>query len=271
MTKTRKRLVASLAGVSMALSLAACSGGDSDTEAPAEADPSAEVAIKVGTMPPDTKPAERELFLSRVDTFEDEYPNISVTPEETEWAADTFQAKLAGGTLPNALWVPMTEGQSLMAGQQVADITDALEQSGLRDELNQDLLELITDDEGRTWGVPINPYGIGLIYNRDVFEEAGLDPDAPPTTWEELREAAKAISENTDAVGYAPLTTNNQGGWLGTAAVYSFGGRVTSEDGSSSELASDEAKGYFELLHEMRWEDNSMGSRVLLDGDTLRT
>ena len=34
-------------------------------------------------------------------------------------------------------------------------------------------------------------YGIGLHYNRALFEEAGLDPDQPPTTWDEVREYAK--------------------------------------------------------------------------------
>lgn len=273
MKKTATRILAGMAGGAVLLGLTACGGGAGDDpgDAPVKADPSADVTIKVGALPPDTEPERRELFLSKVDAFESRNPNITVEPEETEWAADTFQAKLAGGTLPNSLWVPFTEGQSLMKGKQVADLTDALDQSGLRDDLNPDLLELITDDDGRVWGIPINPYGIGLVYNRDVFEEAGLDPDAPPETWEELREAAKTISDNTDAAGFAPLTTNNQGGWLATAAIYSFGGRVTSEDGTTSEIASDEAKAYFELLHEMKWTDDSMGSKVLLDGDTMRS
>lgn len=269
MKKTGMRLLAGAAGAGMVVTMVACSGGDGPAEV--EADPNADVTIAVGALPPDTEPERRELFLSKVEAFEERYSNVTVKSEETIWAADTFQAKLAGGTLQNSLWVPFTEGQSLMTGKQVADLTDALEQTGLKDALNEELLALMTDDDGRIWGIPTNPYGIGLVYNRDVFVEAGLDPDAPPQTWDEVREAAKAISENTDAVGFAPLTTNNQGGWLATAAIYSFGGRVTSEDGLSSEVAGDDAKAYFELLHEMKWTDDSMGSKVLLDSDTMQT
>ena len=35
-----------------------------------------------------------------------------------------------------------------------------------------------------------------------LFEQAGLDPDNPPTTWDEVREAAKTITEKTGKAGF---------------------------------------------------------------------
>lgn len=48
-------------------------------------------------------------------------------------------------------------------------------------------------DEGATYGVPLTIQGIPIYYNKALYAEAGLDPAAPPTTWEELATACEAI------------------------------------------------------------------------------
>lgn len=56
--------------------------------------------------------------------------------------------------------------------------------------------------EGTQWGVPVAFSTKALYWNKDLFEEAGLDPETPPTTWEEEIAFAQAIYENTDAAGF---------------------------------------------------------------------
>ena len=59
---------------------------------------------------------------------------------------------------------------------------------------------------------------MGLLYNRALFTKAGLDPDKPPTTWDEVRADAKKIAAlGNGTVGYADYSKNNQGGWHFTA------------------------------------------------------
>ncbi|MGX9522576.1 extracellular solute-binding protein [Vibrio mediterranei] len=48
---------------------------------------------------------------------------------------------------------------------------------------------------GRTYYIPWNVTTQMMIYNRELFSEAGLDPDAPPRTWDEFLVAAKKISQ----------------------------------------------------------------------------
>ena len=56
---------------------------------------------------------------------------------------------------------------------------------------------------GETHGLPMYAQTMRLYYNKTLFEGAGLDPAAPPTTWTELREYSKAISEaGTGAYGF---------------------------------------------------------------------
>ena len=41
--------------------------------------------------------------------------------------------------------------------------------------------------EGKTWGIPFQRSTIVLYYNKEMFKEAGLDPNKPPTTWNEMQ------------------------------------------------------------------------------------
>jgi multiple sugar transport system substrate-binding protein len=47
---------------------------------------------------------------------------------------------------------------------------------------------------GKLWGLPYRIETHGVIFNRAHFREAGLDPDKPPKTWDELNAAAKALT-----------------------------------------------------------------------------
>lgn len=48
---------------------------------------------------------------------------------------------------------------------------------------------------GTYYGVPMNMATLMLYYNKDIFKQAGLDPEKPPTTWDELEEYALKITE----------------------------------------------------------------------------
>ncbi len=48
---------------------------------------------------------------------------------------------------------------------------------------------------GKTWGIPFQRSTIVMYYNKDMFREAGLDPENPPATWDELTKAAKALTD----------------------------------------------------------------------------
>lgn len=56
--------------------------------------------------------------------------------------------------------------------------------------------------DGTQWGVPIAFSTKALYWNKDLFTQAGLDPEKPPTTWAEEIEMAKVIKEKTGIPGY---------------------------------------------------------------------
>jgi sn-glycerol 3-phosphate transport system substrate-binding protein len=53
---------------------------------------------------------------------------------------------------------------------------------------------------GKTWGVPFQRSTIVLYWNKELFKEAGLDPDRGPRNWDEMVEFAKKLTK-TDANG----------------------------------------------------------------------
>ncbi|WP_185711263.1 ABC transporter substrate-binding protein [Arachnia propionica] len=263
---------ATLAALAMVLT-ASCSGSpDTDPQDGGAPDPSAAVTITVGNMPPEAQAAQRAEFMRTIEAFQEANPNITVTPEETTYKPATFNAMLAGGTMPTVLEVPFTEVQRIVEQKQVADITDHVADSEVISELNPVLRKQGVDAEGRTWAIPWNMYTIGLVYNRAVFEQAGLDPDSPPTTWDEVVETARTITEKTGVPGFVMPTAGRNGGWMLTALNYSFGGTIQDFDGTRATMTLDtEAMTKsLDLLRRIRWEADAAGSNFLLEGPDVR-
>ena len=264
MKSPRTVAIAGLAAFAMVGALAACSaGGASD---------SGKTELRVATFPPGADEAAYTAFAEQEKQFEKEYPDIDIIGVEYEWEGPTFAVQLAGGSLPDVFTVPFTDSKTLLENGQLMDVTDEVKELGYEDKFNPVMLEGVTDSEGRIFGFPRQAYAMGLHYNRTLFEEAGLDPDNPPATWDEIREAAKTISEKTSKAGFMEMTQNNTGGWQLTAATAARGGSIQEDNGDgtyTSTIANDATKAALEFLQTLRWKDNSLGSNFLLDWGTI--
>ncbi|WP_191298792.1 ABC transporter substrate-binding protein [Lentzea cavernae] len=208
-----------------------------------------------------------EAFNARVAQFEQVNPDVDVKPQEYTWTAATFTAQLAGGTAPDVLTVPFTDGRGLIERKQIADISSRVAALPYASGLNPTVAKAGQAADGKQWAVPIAAYGQALHYNRTLFTQAGLDPDKPPTSWAEVRAAAKQITERTGQAGYAQMTQGNTGGWILTTLDYAFGGRTEKVDGDKAEATVDtpEMTEVLTTLRAMRWDDNSMGANFLYD------
>jgi ABC-type glycerol-3-phosphate transport system substrate-binding protein len=229
---------------------------------------SGKVSITVNGRPPATQVFERKIFDQDVAAFESAHPNIDIVPREGFMEPRTFAAKLAGGKLEDVYYVYFTDPAQLIARRQAADITDYVGSVPHVSALQPQLLNIFKDDKGRLYGLPTANYSMGLLYSRALFTKAGLDPDQPPSTWDEVRTAAKKIAAlGNGTVGYADFSKNNQGGWHLTTELYSVGGEVARRDGDKwvAGFNTPEGRQILQTLHDMRWTDNSMGSKQLLE------
>ncbi|MEU0287212.1 sugar ABC transporter substrate-binding protein [Streptomyces sp. NPDC006147] len=255
-TGIRRTLVALSVG---ALALTACgSGGDEAADG--------KTRITVNCMPPKSAKVDRQFFEEDVAAFEKKNPDIDVVPHDAFPCQDpkTFDAKLAGGQMEDVFYTYFTDARHVVDINQAADLTPYVKELKSYGTIQQQLRDIYTVD-GKIYGIPRTGYSMGLIYNRALFEKAGLDPDDPPATWEEVRAAAKRIAALGDGtVGYADYSAQNQGGWHFTAELYSQGGDVVNEDGTQATVDTPEGRAVLRTLHDMRWTDESMGSKQLL-------
>ena len=265
--KTRRRAATTVAGLAaLTLVLTACGGaGDQGGEGG-----DGSVSISVSGLPDRSKPEERAAFEDRLEQFRAANPDIEITAEETLWAPETFSAQVAGGTLPTVISVPPGEVPALVSRQQIRPVTEIYGANETFASLPESLQNMGRGADGEIYGVPEYAYSIGIMINRDVFEQAGLDPDQPFADWDELRAAAKQITDTTGAVGFAVPTTEGYGGWLVSSMIPVLGQPVMYQDGDdwSLDLTADATVEMFELLRDMRWEDGSMSSNSILgDGE----
>ncbi len=83
--------------------------------------------------------------------------------------------------------------------------------------------------QGKTYAVPANRSTQGFYYNKDLFRAVGLDPDKPPTTWDEFREYGKKLSDpSKDQYGTYGFWQR----WYFPIMVYGFGGQMNDAEGN---------------------------------------
>ncbi|MFE2067055.1 ABC transporter substrate-binding protein [Streptomyces sp. NPDC059467] len=258
-TGFRRALVAIGVCSSLALSASACGSGDDGAG-------SGKTKITVNCEPPKSAKVDRSFFEQDIAAFEKKNPDIDVVAHDAFPCQDpkTFDAKLAGGQMEDVFYTYFTDAKHVVNINQAADLTPYLKDLKSYDTIQQQLRDIYTVD-GKVYGIPRTGYSMGLIYNRKLFQQAGLDPDQPPTTWDEVRADAKKIAAlGNGTVGYADYSAQNQGGWHFTAELYSQGGDVVSADGRTATVDTPEGHAVLQNLHDMRWTDNSMGSKQLL-------
>ncbi|MGV9380484.1 ABC transporter substrate-binding protein [Nonomuraea sp. NPDC003707] len=256
-----KKITASLGVAVLATAVAACGSSSGAGQE------SGTITLRVQGMPPATDKPSLAAFEKMVADFEKQNPGIAVEGSSAAYDPLTFSAKLAGGKVEDVIKVPLTEPQGLIARKQVKPLAAELAKWPHYKEFNPQVLRPLSDSAGEVYGVPQAPFAMGLVYNRELFAKAGLDPDKPPTTWDEVRAQAKRIAEKTGKAGFVHESKNNQGGWQLTKLTYTFGGEMEKPAGDTWAAAfnADPTKRALALLKEMRWTDDSMGDNQLND------
>ncbi|MCL5776245.1 ABC transporter substrate-binding protein [Limibaculum sp. FT325] len=88
--------------------------------------------------------------------------------------------------------------------------------------------------EGKTWGIPFQRSTIVAYYNKDKFREAGLDPEAPPSTWAEMVEMGKALTR--DGTWGLMIPSTGYPYWMFQALAIQNGKELMSDDGLTTQF-----------------------------------
>ena len=155
--------------------------------------------------------------------FQKTYPNINVSCEYTPWDGmeDRYFAAMQAGVIPDIIdlaiaWtIPFARMGHLLAVDDLA-VKYGL---NLRDTYYPGGLETAEVD-GRHYALPYRTEVMTFIYNKDLFAQAGLDPDRGPRSWAEVVEMGEKISALGNGIagfGVCGYDTGNL-----TAQVYSI-------------------------------------------------
>lgn len=133
--------------------------------------------------------------------FNKEYPNVKVNFQALSDYESQIKIRMNSDDYGDVLLLPTSIA--------LADTPDFFEPLGTLDEMKQQYqgLEERTVD-GKVYGIPVQINYSGIIYNKKVFEQAGITE--VPKTIDQFMDALKSIKDKTDAV---PLFTNYASGW----------------------------------------------------------
>ncbi|BBO70172.1 ABC transporter substrate-binding protein [Desulfosarcina alkanivorans] len=87
---------------------------------------------------------------------------------------------------------------------------------------------------GKTWGIPFQRSTIVMYYNKDAFRAAGLDPEAPPATWEELVSVGKKLTKADGSQWGAMIPSTGYPYWMFGALTMQNGQVLMSGNGDTT-------------------------------------
>ena len=186
-------------------------GGSASAECPLEALEDAEGTVEI-TMWHGLNQANEEALQALVTSFNDSQEDVQVNLVNQSSYDDIFEKFLTGlttGDLPDVV-----QGQEILL-QQYIDTETILPAQACIDAEDYDTSDYVERAinyytvEDTTWALPFNPSNPVFLYNKNMFREAGLDPEDPPTTLTELRATAETIAESGISGLDAPMAIKN--------------------------------------------------------------
>ena len=143
--------------------------------------------------------------------FAKTYPNITVEKQSLSYDSILQKIRTAalGGAAPMVarlmlLWSPELAAKGLLSELKPEDVGYP------GSEFWPSAMKSVTW-RGKTYGVPTNNETMALIWNAAIFQEAGLDPEKPPATWDDLVAYSRQIKQKTGKAGYGLVARPNDG------------------------------------------------------------
>lgn len=178
--------------------------------------------------------------------FEEDNPDITVNNIVQPWDRREEQVltALAGGDAPEVLMATRQEIVQFASSGTIAPITQFVEDAGidLSRYYESEIASMWWNDELYSLPMPTAGGETNLsFYNKELFQNAGLDPETAPETWEEVSEAASALSVMADngAIDVMGVDIGVTGAAF-LAWLYCNGGALYSDDLMNVAFNSDE-------------------------------
>lgn len=225
--------------------VAAC-GDDAKSDQPANPDDGSTLTLW-------TRAATESVSKAYADTYNASHKN---KVQVTAYPNEEYPAKLASAAGAKALpdlfasdvvFAPQYASQGLWA-----DLSDKFNGLSVKDKVSPAHIAAGTWD-GKVYAVPHTIDMSVMLYNKDLYTKAGLDPDKPPTTMKEFAEHARAINKLGGGV-HGTYFGGNCGGCVEFTfwpSVWAAGGDVLDPKGTEAKVNSPEMAEVFALYRSL--------------------
>ncbi|MBO5059468.1 MAG: extracellular solute-binding protein [Clostridia bacterium] len=259
----KKTGAVALSAIMACAALAGCGGKDNG-----------KLSVAIGNWPDPANEASYAAAQENETNFEKLYPDVDIVPDSYSFDSKTFNVKASGNQLPNMFNTHYTDVQQIIKAGYALDITDKMTERGYAQAMSPDLLELVSDENGRIYGIPMQSgaYAQGLYINKELFRQAGLEnADGSfkiPATYEELAETAKIIKDKTGKAGFVMGTSSNCGGWYFMNIAWSYGVQFMEQDSDGKWTATFDTQEMYDalqLVYDMKWKYNVLPDNTVID------
>jgi multiple sugar transport system substrate-binding protein len=264
--------------LAFSLTLVACGGGqgtdeptdqepaatESTAEEPVAEEPAAEepagdkVTIRLTTWAGVDEAAELQAVIDEINANETAF-QIVHEPAPADYYTKV-QTALAGGTAPDLIWLSQEYIAGFSKQGALLEVTDCMAQhtdvpAANLDDYFPDILKTASFED-RLYGLPWIAQPTVLYYNTALFEAAGVDQPTADWTWDDFKEAAAALTQDTDSDGTNDQWGFTMNGWPPPQMfVWQAGGDVVADDLSGSPIDSPEAIEGFQFYADMIYDD----------------
>lgn len=138
----------------------------------------------------------------------EQYPNITVEQQTSSGEYySTLKTKANAGEVPDVF---LTNGYKDIEVYKdfMYDLTDDAEFAAAYESLFDSIKASVVGSDGKLYGLPVAYQGHGYIYNKDLFEQAGIEK--LPETYEEMVAVCEQLVEN----GITPFVNGYSEWWL---------------------------------------------------------
>lgn len=202
--------------------------------------------------------AQRAGMQAVIDAYEETHPNVTIDLQVTSW--DEYWTKLDAAAeanqLPDIFWMHTNQILKYADYGMLADVTDLykdVDPEYYENHFSEISLGNAKGSDGRLYGVPKDKDTIGLIYNRELFDQAGVAYPDETWTWDTLCDASAEIYEKTGKYGYMAYADEQLGYWN---FVYQAGGHILNEDKTKAgflEPGTRKAMEFYTSLQKQPW------------------
>jgi multiple sugar transport system substrate-binding protein len=202
-----------------------------------------------------------------IDRFEEDSGiSVELVAVAEDQLATQITSAIAADTLPDVFGALSLGFTHSLAAQDIADTAAAaaVVDSLGRETFTQSALDLVTNPDGELISIPSDSWAQLLVYRRDLFEEAGLEP---PTSYETILAAAEELNSG-DQAGIVLATGNDLGFVQQTFEYFAVANdcNVTDDDGNVA-INSPQCQETFEFYTDLVTNGSVSGAQ---DADTTR-